>query len=377
MHNQQQWAIGLMSGTSLDGIDIALIQTDGITVQTTEFGMTYPYSLAFKEKLKSILGSQKVTPVIKEIEDDLTHLHATAVQAFLDQFPSLPSIQLIGFHGQTIFHRPRTASALAETWQLGDGELLSRLTGIDVVYDFRTHDVKAGGEGAPLVPLYHQALSIDLPKPLVVINIGGVANLTFMGTHDELLAFDTGPGGALLDDWMLQKTGNACDTHGTLAASGTADHTIANQWLQHPYFKQPFPKSLDRNTFSKCLEDIENFTPENGAATLTDFTVKSMILAIHQLPMNPTQVLLTGGGRRNRYLQNCLSDALSCPIDWVESVGWNGDLLEAQAFAFLAVRVLRGMPTSLPLTTGVLQPTCGGRYVKAMQRNIREIPVGQ
>lgn len=347
-----EWTIGLMSGTSLDGVDVALIRTDGLVVSETGPGKTYPFPNALRQRLQSGLGCRELTPEIKILEHDLTVFNGDVVKDFRDLFPGY-FVDLIGFHGQTLFHAPPV------THQIGDGKLLARLTGIDVVYDFRTADVRAGGQGAPLVPVYHQSLAEHLPKPLVIVNIGGVANITWVG-EEHLIACDTGPGGALLDDWMRKALGQAYDRDGATARLGKVHGALLDKWFRHPFFAQPAPKSLDRDHFAKCLEDIAALSPEDGAATLTDFTAQAIAQAIQAMPEAPKCVYLAGGGRRNTFLQERIAHYHGNPVHSIEKLGYDGDLLEAQAFAFLAVRVKHQLPTSFPSTTGVSCATCGG-----------------
>ena len=339
-------ALGLMSGTSLDGIDAALVRTDGERVY--EFGpaLTVPYAEEFRARLRAVLGSDGG---FEAIERDLTLLHARAVRELLDG--SDPP-DVIGFHGHTVLHRP----AEGLTRQIGDGALLAAETGVPVVNDFRSADVAAGGEGAPFAPLFHAALAGDLEKPLAVLNVGGVANVTWIGPDGAILAFDTGPGNALIDDWMLATTGRRFDEGGALAAAGTVDGAVLADLLDHPYFLKPPPKSLDRGDFTG--DAVAGLSPADGAATLSAFTAAAA--ATDFLPEKPGRWLVCGGGRHNRTLMAMLQDAVGAPVDAVEAVGWQGDSLEAQAFAFLAVRSLIGLPLSLPTTTGVREPMTGG-----------------
>jgi anhydro-N-acetylmuramic acid kinase len=264
-------------------------------------------------------------------------------------------IRVLGFHGHTIDHRP----ADGVTRQIGDGALLAAETGIDVVADFRAADVAAGGEGAPFAPLYHAALCRDLAKPVCVLNVGGVANLTWIGADGVPLAFDTGPGNALLDDWVRRHTGAAMDTDGALAASGTAVPAAVAAYLDDPYFARTPPKSLDRLDFD--LDPVAALSPADGAATLVAVTCAAVARAIDHLPAPPERWLVTGGGRHNPVIMAILAAMMAAPVEPVERVGWNGDALEAQAFAFLATRSLAGLPLSLPTTTGVAAPITGGR----------------
>lgn len=348
--NQMHLAIGLMSGTSLDGIDAALIRTDGESqIERLDF-IYLPYSENFRDRLRGALGQMGPLP---ELEEALTQRHADAVKAI--QANCAEPIDLIGFHGQTLHHDP----ARKITRQLGDGALLSRLTGCPVVNDFRTADVLAGGQGAPLVPLYHRALAHDLEHPLLVLNLGGVANFTWIGGDDSVIALDTGPGNALIDDLLRHHTGAAHDEGGRLAASGQVNHSVLTRLLDHPFFAAPLPKSLDRNAFDAT--PAYDLSPQDGAATLTEFTAASVAAALPFLPVRPLRCLVTGGGRHNDTLMQALARRLGMAVAPVESVGWNGDALEAEAFAWLAVRARDGKALSMPSTTGVPQPMSGGR----------------
>ncbi|OHC74657.1 MAG: anhydro-N-acetylmuramic acid kinase [Rhodospirillales bacterium RIFCSPLOWO2_12_FULL_58_28] len=338
-------ALGLMSGTSLDGIDAAIIDTDGERVLSFGPALTIPYADDFRERLRNVLAGGESAMV----ERELTLLHAEAVKRL-----PYKDVELVGFHGHTVEHRP----ADGVTRQIGDGALLAKEIGIPAVGDFRSNDVAAGGEGAPLAPLFHAALARNLEKPLVVLNIGGVANVTWMGTGGELSAFDAGPGNALIDDRLLKTTGRPMDKDGALARSGKTDEMIVAGLLAHPYFNKPPPKSLDRNDFN--ADEIARLSPADGAATLTAFTVQAIAAAVKHLPAPPKRWLVCGGGRRNKFMMDSLNEALGGNVEAVEAEGWNGDALEAQAFAYLAVRSLMGLPLSLPATTGVGKPTTGG-----------------
>jgi len=282
---------------------------------------------------------------------------------------SLPpdDIAVIGFHGHTILHEPENR----RTWQIGDGALLSALTAIDVVADFRGDDVAAGGEGAPFAPIYHAAVAPD-DRPLCVLNIGGVANVTWIGegtsaesdtVFNHLLAFDTGPGNALIDDWVATNCGEPFDRGGAIAAGGTVDAANLETLLAHPYFDRAPPKSLDRDAFS--VEVLKGLPPADGAATLTAYTVATIERARAHLPTPPQRWIVTGGGRHNDFLMSQLGERLGAPVVSAEQAGLDGDAIEAQAFAYMAVRSLRGLPLSGPSTTGVLRPLSGGRLFKA------------
>ncbi len=350
-------AIGLMSGTSLDGVDAAWVETDGQTIASTGAAITLHYEESLRADLRRLLdlapSISPDDPFLRDTERRLTADHAIAV-AMLGR-----PADLVGFHGQTILHAP----ARRLTWQIGDAAMLAARTGMNVVHDFRTADVAAGGEGAPLVPLFHAALAHGLPKPLLIVNIGGVANITFLGPAGDILACDTGPGNGPLDDFLQRHTGQPYDKDGALAATGHARQDRLAQLMSHPYFVQPAPKSLDRLTFSALIaQAVEGLDVPDGAATLAAFTAAAIASA--PIPEPPLRVLICGGGRKNLNIMHRLRAAFACPVDPVEAVGWDGDALEAQCFAYLAVRSVLNLPLSLPTTTGVPAPQTGGRLVE-------------
>ncbi|MGC2855805.1 anhydro-N-acetylmuramic acid kinase [Novispirillum sp. DQ9] len=352
-------AIGLMSGTSMDGIDAALIETDGERV--TAFGprLTLPYDPPFREALRGVLGETADPFRVAMVEAALTSAHVDAVEALLAA-AGRPRVDVIGFHGHTVFHAPDRRL----TRQIGDGAALARATGLRVVYDLRSADVAAGGQGAPLVPVYHRALAADLDRPLAVLNLGGVGNVTFLDKSGAPVAFDTGPGNALIDDWCARHTGQPIDRDGALAAAGTPSEAIIARLLAHPYFAAVPPKSLDRDAFGALVAAVGALSPADGAATLTAFTAASVAAARAHLPAAPHRWLVTGGGRLNPVLMEFLRRRLEAEVEPVEAVGWDGDALEAQAFAFLAVRHLRGLPQTWPTTTGCPAPMTGGRLAE-------------
>jgi anhydro-N-acetylmuramic acid kinase len=354
---QKTWrALGLMSGTSLDGIDAAIVETDGEGVVTAGPATTVSYDTTLRERLRRALGARGP---VKAVERDMTLAHAEVVRGLLKEHGLKPAdVDIIGFHGHTILHRPREQL----TWQIGDGGLLAARTGIDVVCEFRNADVAEGGEGAPLVPLFHAALAGQLGRPIAVLNIGGVANVTWLGADGNILAFDTGPGNALIDDWMLTHTGRACDENGACAAKGRVEKAIVAQFLAHPYFQRKPPKSLDRNEFDPSA--VGHLSLEDGAATLTAFTAEATGIAARHFPAPVQRCIVTGGGRRNATLMRAIAAATGVPVNSAEQVGWDGDALEAQAFGYLAVRSLKGLPLSLPTTTGVARPTPGGQLFR-------------
>ena len=353
------WAMGLMSGTSMDGIDAALIKTDGERVTAFGPAATTPYEDGLRDAIRGALGEASPDPAIIR---GLTDAHAGCIEALLSQNPDFKhKIEIVGLHGHTVLHSP----ADGVTVQIGDGPRLAARLGIDVVSDFRSADVAAGGQGAPFAPLYHRALcgNIDggnLDGPVVVLNIGGISNITWIGAAEtDPVAFDTGPGNALLDDWVAGTTDQPFDLDGRVSATGRVDGATLARLLDHPYFEAAPPKSLDRLDFS--LEPVRGLTPGDGAATLARFTCETIVSHLKHLPAPPVRILVTGGGRRNPTLMAGLSELSGISVAPVEAVGWDGDAIEAQAFAFLAVRSLRGLALSVPTTTGVPVPTTGGR----------------
>ena len=346
-------AIGLMSGTSLDGVDAAWIETDGERIVRFGPAATLHYADELRADLRRVLDRAPALSshdaLLRDVTRRLTMEHAIAV-SMLGM-----GADIIGFHGQTILHAPKAG----RTWQIGDAAELARLTRMKVVHDFRSADVAAGGQGAPLAPLFHAALAQNLPKPLLVVNIGGVANITWLGADGAIMACDTGPGNAPLDDLAQAHLGRPCDMDGKLAASGKVDKVLLAQLMAHSFFASPPPKSLDRLSFAIHIEQIMTGVPAaDAAATLTAFTARAIAAA--PLPARPKQVLVCGGGRHNPVLMRQLASQFSAPVRKVEAVGWDGDALEAQCFGFLAVRALRGLPLSLPSTTGVPAPQTGG-----------------
>jgi anhydro-N-acetylmuramic acid kinase len=350
-------AIGLMSGTSLDGVDAAWLVTDGNSVLRTGPAATLLYEADFQDDLRKLLDLAPTLapddPFLTRVENRLTAEHALATGLL-----GLGA-DVLGFHGQTILHAPDQR----RTWQIGDAQSLAARTGIEVVHDFRSADVEAGGQGAPLVPLFHAALAETLPKPLLIVNIGGVANITYLGRDGNILACDTGPGNGPLDDLARRHTGAAYDKDGALAASGTPDEARLALLLGDKFFRLPAPKSLDRLNFSVLIERaIAGLALADAAATLAAFCTRAIAAA--PLPEKPLRVLVTGGGRKNPVLMAGLAASFNVPIEPVEAVGWDGDALEAQCFGFLAVRAKYGLPLSLPSTTGVPSPQTGGRIAR-------------
>ncbi len=347
----------------MDGVDAALVVTDGERAVHRGPAVTVPYDKDLREALAGILGDTAPLDQVAEVARRLTDAHADAVRLLLAEAElGAADVAVIGFHGHTILHAP----ARGITRQIGDAHRLAAATGIDVVADFRAADVAAGGQGAPLVPAYHAALAADLETPVAVLNLGGVANVTWVGQDGRIMAFDTGPGNALLDDWAARQTGTPVDSDGSLATGGRVDTLALGQLLAHPYFRQPPPKSLDRNAFPS--QALDHLNAADGAATLVAFSAEAVARAADHFPAPARRWLVAGGGRHNPALMQALADHLKVPVEPVETVGWDGDALEAEAFAYLAVRHLGGLPQTWPETTGAERPTAGGRLFRATEQ---------
>jgi anhydro-N-acetylmuramic acid kinase len=358
-------ALGLMSGTSLDGVDVALIETDGKRVQSFGPSGYRPYTDRERGLLRQALTEAVHLPqrdarpgILREAEQAVTKAHAEAVANFTAQHRiTREEIDIVGFHGQTVLHRPERRM----TVQIGDAAALAKAIHIPVMHDFRAADVAAGGQGAPFVPVYHRALAQALERegPIVVVNIGGVSNITYIDGMETLIACDTGPGNALIDDHMYRTMNQRFDKDGEFAAKGRVDQAWVSRALQLPFFSQKPPKSLDRNDFAGLK--VGDMAPADGAATLTAFTAAAIARIVPQLPKWPNNWIIAGGGARNRTLMDMLRERLEpATVDAAEGLGWSSDALEAQAFGFLAARGLKGLPLSYPATTGVPMPMTGG-----------------
>ncbi|PVE54440.1 anhydro-N-acetylmuramic acid kinase [Arthrobacter sp. TPD3018] len=355
-------AIGLMSGTSLDGIDAALIDTDGEGEVRALAFRGEPYSDAAREQLAAATAlaltfdRPRASPDIVAAGELIDRTHAFAVHKLLrDAGVAAADVAVIGYHGQTVAHRPDRGW----TWQIGDGAVLARATGIAVVSDLRSADVAAGGQGAPLLPIYHAALTAGLERPVAVLNLGGVGNVTFVGADGDLVAFDTGPANGLIDSWVEAETGARYDADGALAASGHVDEAVLTAMLDHPYFAAPSPKSLDRNDFT--IQPARGLSAADGAATLTAFTAATVAEALDQLPERPKRLIVAGGGRHNPTLLRMIGERTGIAPEASDTLGWDGDAMEAEGFAYMAVRTLKGLQISFPGTTGVPHPLPGGR----------------
>ena len=369
-------AIGLMSGTSMDGIDAALVKTDGETiVERGKMGF-YPYSPKTQTLLKQALEDAKEIQhrddrpgCLTEAENLITQLHVDAVKSFLEENKLKASqIDVLGFHGQTVLHRPNEAL----TVQLGDGDALAKATGIDVVYDMRAKDMQHGGQGAPLVPIYHKALAASIPDgfnkqtPVVFVNIGGISNITYIGK--ELIAFDTGPGNALIDQWVQSGAGIPYDQGGMIANEGGVNLKLVDQYLGNAFFEKPLPKSLDRNDF--LPPQLNQVSLEDGARTLAHVSAAAILKSMDHLPQTPKLWIICGGGRHNPHIMNdlnSLAHAAQAKVISAEEAGFDGDAMEAEGWGYLAVRSLNNLPLTYPKTTGCKKPVSGGKFISRLK----------
>lgn len=368
--NQPAWVAGFMSGTSLDAVDGALILTDGEAV--LEFGPVVERKYLPEERVILQQATEAARAwnwsgpqpdgAFAPAREVMTHTHVEAYRQLVDGWTGAAPSH-IGIHGQTVLHRQPAPDRPGATLQLLDASAIASHLGVPIVHDFRSADVAAGGQGAPLAPAYHGALMTKLGGPsAAVLNLGGVANITADLGNGRLLAFDTGPANGPVDEWVEGHDRGALDTDGAYAASGHVHEGLLAQLFEHPWFNQPPPKSLDRYDFNASM--ARGLTFEDGAATLTAFSARAVAAGIAQLPERPARVIACGGGRHNPVLMEMLSRALPCPVITAEQAGWRGDSIEAEAFAFLAARSVRGLPISWPDTTGVPQPMTGGQVTE-------------
>ena len=364
--------LGFMSGTSLDAVDMAVLETDGETLAA--FGPAGERKLSDETRALALAATEAAknwprgtpepasfAPCARAVAEE----HFAAADAFLaGNGLGWRDLDLIGFHGQTVLHERPNAERIGRTVQLGDGALLARKAGVPVAFDFRTADVAAGGEGAPLAPIYHLAWAraSGLEPPVAVLNVGGVANITLFPSAGEPLAYDTGPGNGMIDLMMQARGAGRYDVDGRAAAAGNADEMALAALLAHPYFAASPPKSLDRYDFS--LAPLEALSIEDAAATLVAFTAAGVGMAVDQAPERPRTLIVCGGGRHNPQIMKALMARAGCEVVPAEAVGWRGDAIEAEAFAYLAARTLRGLPISFPGTTGVKAPMTGGRIAR-------------
>ena len=370
-------AIGLMSGTSMDGIDVALLRTDGDGFVERGPFLGVSYDPAFRERLKTALEQAKAIKNRQErpgdlaaIERELTQRHAAAVREFLQQNAmEAGAIDVLGFHGQTVLHRPDEAL----TVQIGDGALLARETGIATVYDMRANDMVHGGQGAPLVPAYHAALAANISNakmPVCFVNIGGISNLTYVGADGTVIAYDSGPGNTLIDQWVEAHAGIPFDQGGMIASEGHVVSELAERYLASPFFTAAKRRSLDRNDFLPPQgRDAEL---ADGARTLAYVAAASIIKSAGHLPVTPALYVICGGGRLNKVIMRDLAQLAAehrATVISAEEAGFNGDAMEAEAWAYLAVRSLEGLPLTYPGTTGVREAVSGGVLTEAIDAN--------
>ncbi|MBL0936480.1 MAG: anhydro-N-acetylmuramic acid kinase [Rhizobiaceae bacterium] len=357
-------ALGLMSGTSMDGIDLAVVTTDGESAVTRGPSMFVAYDAALRRRIEAALGVAKAISSREErpgdladLERELTLRHARAVSAFVEAHGA---VHLIGFHGQTVLHRPEQAL----TVQIGDGALLARETATPVVFDMRAADMVAGGQGAPLVPAYHAALAADLhgaDLPACFVNIGGISNITFVAADGPPVAFDSGPGNALIDQWVSREGGVPFDQNGMIANEGGVVRGVVERYLDNPFFARSGPKSLDRNDFT--LEFASGLELADGARTFAAVSAQAILKAADHMPAQPKSWIICGGGRKNPHIGADLrkgAEATGARVLLAEDVGLDGDAMEAEAWAYLAVRSMRRLPLTWPTTTGCRAPAKGG-----------------
>jgi anhydro-N-acetylmuramic acid kinase len=369
-------AIGLMSGTSMDGIDVAALETDGETVTRTGPSLFVPYDAELRGRLDAALETAKAIVHredrpgnLADLERELTLRNASAVRDFLASDGSAwRDADIVGYHGQTVLHRPQAGI----TVQLGDGALLAEGIGLPVMYDMRANDMKNGGQGAPLVPAYHAARARSLASefakefPVVFVNIGGISNITYVPRNGDPIAFDTGPGNMLIDIWVAHEAGVSFDEGGAIASSGAIVRTVADAYLKKPFFDAPGPKSLDRKDFSIHLMQGQKLA--DGARTFATIAAEAILRGAEHLPKQPKLWVICGGGRKNPHIVGDLTLLAAkggARVVVAEEAGLDGDATEAEAWAFLAVRAMRGLPLTFPTTTGCARPVTGGVFTKA------------
>ena len=358
------WAIGLESDTAISGVDVALIRTDGVDIFERGITLSRPYSPAMREAISAVLGEegQQNFNYLKQVEDELTEHHISVIEELLEKQNMSPrQIDVIGFSGHTVLNRPSEKLSV----QIGNAQKMLDAFGIPVVNRFYQTDLLSGGQGSPIFPVYYEALARDLPKPLVIFSIGGLSSVTYIGQNGELIAFDAGPGNFLIDKWMQERLGAEMDFDGLWAEKGQIDERLLHKLMQHPSILKAPPKALERQDFNALLTDVEGSSVANGAATLTALTTKTLVEACEKyLPDHPVQYIVTGGGAYNPTMVKYLKQHLNAPVKTADEVGWDAMSLDAQSFAFLAVRSLFGLPITYPTTTGVEFPISGGKIWK-------------
>ena len=364
-------SIGLMSGTSSDGVDASIIKSDGETEVHFIGNQFTPYREEVKAKIRNlkdkinlIIDLEKNKSEIKTLEREITLIHAKSVNLIIEKYKlNKTKIKIIGFHGHTIFHSFQEK----KTKQIGDGRLLSQLTNLDVVYNFRENDINNGGQGAPLVPIFHKLLQkkLKFKTPLLFVNIGGISNLTYIGNEKEIISFDSGPGNFLIDKILQLKTNNQIqfDKDGLIAFKGSINKNILDSYLDDPYYESSPPKSLDVNNFSLGL--VRGLSLEDSLATLSELTSLTIVNALNFFNLKPNEIILCGGGRKNKYIHERIKKLSNILTNNIDNYKVDGDFIESQAFAYLAIRSLLKKPISFPGTTGVLKPTNGGNFIKS------------
>jgi len=363
-------SIGLMSGTSCDGVDASIIKSDGENEVHFIGNYFLPYEDVvkskirnLKEKINLILDIETNTAELNDLQKEITFLHAKIVDLIIKKFElSRSDIDLIGFHGHTIFHSFREK----KTKQIGDGRLLSQLTGFSVVCNFREHDIKNGGQGAPLVPIFHKTLQtkLRLKLPLVFLNIGGISNLTHLNKRREMASFDSGPGNFLIDKILQIKSKDKIqfDEGGMIAFRGIVDKNILDSYLSDPYYEALPPKSLDVNDFS--LSPLRSLNLEDSVATLSELTSITIVSALNFFNTKPIEIILCGGGRKNKYISERIKKLSNIEVSNIDNYKINGDFIESQAFAYLAIRSFLKKNITFPETTGVSRPISGGDFIE-------------
>ena len=364
--NKNLHSIGLMSGTSMDGVDASIIKSDGEQFIEIIENIYLKYDNQLKLELKKVVDScktkedfNKYSKNIKEIEKKITMKHAEACKKIMEKKQGL-KIDVIGFHGQTILHKPHKGYSI----QIGDSNLLLNLTKVSIVSDFRNNDILNGGQGAPLTPLYHKLISLKIKSkfPIAFINIGGITNITYLENKNKIESFDSGPGNFLIDAWVKSRSKLDYDDKGKLAQLGTINENILKDFLSKPYYKEKFPKSLDVKEFN--LNNIKKLTLEDGCSTLSMLTVKSICMAINSFKKKPGTIIFSGGGRKNKFIINSIKKILNKSVSLIDEFNFDGDFIESQAFAYLAIRSYLNKFITLPSTTGVKKPCKGGKILK-------------
>ena len=361
------YSLGLMSGTSVDGVDASIIKSDGEQFLEIIDDIYVKYDDHFKVKLKKIIDScyskdefNNLSNSIKDIEKEITLFHDQACKLIIKKNRNI-KIDIIGFHGQTILHKPQEGYSI----QIGDSQLLSKLTNTTVVSNFRENDILNGGQGAPLSPLYHHLIlsKIKSNLPSAVVNIGGISNITYVENENKIKSFDTGPGNYLIDKWVKMNSKMEFDDKGQLAKSGKSNEIILEKFLSNQYYKKKLPKSLDVKDFN--LNDLSKSSLEDGCATLSMLTVKSICMAINSFSITPNKILFSGGGRKNDFIITNIKKIIKESIHLIDEFNFDGDFIESQAFAYLAIRSYLKKFITFPTTTGAKKPSLGGTIFKS------------